>query len=363
MSSEDEMAPPKTVELFRGNCISEKEEKLYQFERGLPLGGQADEWWEDLKASEKDTWRNLLTAFEKKWPKPRAMRRATEAIIEEIKSNSRPPRARQGKGKLLMELPNGDEAKLLKSHVHATLPVAFHCLINDASLVTEACEEYKTLHPTSSRTASASHTSAHHASEQLPSPPTAGSDTLRYTSTSCQWQHLMPAKCLHKKPTPTQFPCQPVSGERTHPTSLSGDPVRDADTACVLAQNTQGPGRAPALQSAWMSQYGNSLSPDYASFPFTPGTFAPGSRKCYQCGLLTAPPHYGQSACQSLGNPEVPTRELNIRTIVGQIIYPPRQCSMGISQIYEVSYNLFGNFDPNQPLYDAQLENGEEPTD
>ncbi|KAJ7797185.1 hypothetical protein B0H14DRAFT_3494048 [Mycena olivaceomarginata] len=72
------MAPQKTVELFRGNCVSEKahtwlrtlegtwrfdtkeEEKLYQFEKGLHLSGQADEWWNELKA----------------------------AIIEELKSNT-----------------------------------------------------------------------------------------------------------------------------------------------------------------------------------------------------------------------------------------------------------------------------------
>ncbi|KAJ7730219.1 hypothetical protein B0H14DRAFT_2640301, partial [Mycena olivaceomarginata] len=65
------MAPPKSVELFRGNCVAEKahvwlrtlegtwrydtkeEEKLYQFEKGLHPGGQADEWFSELRAGEK----------------------------------------------------------------------------------------------------------------------------------------------------------------------------------------------------------------------------------------------------------------------------------------------------------------------
>ncbi|KAF8144271.1 hypothetical protein K438DRAFT_1993004 [Mycena galopus ATCC 62051] len=453
------MAPPKTVELFRGNCVSEKahtwlrtlegtwrydtkeEEKLYQFEKGLHPGGQADEWWEDLKASEKDTWRNLLTAFEKKWPKPRATRRATEAIIEEIKSNSLDLHElgkyvkdedgtavlthvawAEGKRKLLMELPNGDEAMLLKSHVRATLPVAFRRLVNDASLDTwekwlqavegvpldairDAREEYETLHPTQDQLAdslSLAHLSPARIGTTYGSPRTSYVPPAARLSQSpvrpppAVTPYATPAPAAYTPRTPWNvrtdeffssgstlrppnaftknlpLPNSPVSPSagRGRPTSLSGDPARDTDTARVLAQNARVyPGDQAGLQrykadmDAWISQYGNSPSPDYASFPFTPGTSAPGSRECYRCGLLTAPPHYGQSACRSLGNPEVPTRELNIRTIVGQIIHPPRQRSAGISQIYEVPYNLFGNFDPNQPLYDAQSENGEEPTD
>ncbi|KAJ6506517.1 hypothetical protein C8R45DRAFT_791155, partial [Mycena sanguinolenta] len=118
-------------------------------------GGQADEWWEGLKTGEKDTWKNLLAAFEKKWPKPKPTRRATEAIIEELKSNTLDLLAlgkyvkdedgtsvlthvawAEGTRKLLSELPNGDDAMLLKSHVRGTLPVASRRLISDASLDT-----------------------------------------------------------------------------------------------------------------------------------------------------------------------------------------------------------------------------------
>ncbi|KAJ7862474.1 hypothetical protein B0H14DRAFT_3612592 [Mycena olivaceomarginata] len=103
-SSEDEMTP-KSVELFRGNCAPEKahiwlrtleggwkyntkeEEKLYQFEKGLHPGAQADEWWGELKAGEKDTWGRLLGAFERKWPKPKAARRAMDIVLEDISTN------------------------------------------------------------------------------------------------------------------------------------------------------------------------------------------------------------------------------------------------------------------------------------
>ncbi|KAJ7347185.1 hypothetical protein DFH08DRAFT_1001854 [Mycena albidolilacea] len=113
----------------------------------------------------------------------------------------------------------------------------------------------------------------------------------------------------------------------------------------------------------WMAQHGNSAAPDYTCYPFTPGTAAPGLKECYRCGLLPDPPHFGPSACRERGHPLVPTRELNIRSIVGQIVHPPRQRTAGISQVTEVPYDLFGGFDPEQPLYEAQSENGEEPTD
>ncbi|KAF8144042.1 hypothetical protein K438DRAFT_1874593 [Mycena galopus ATCC 62051] len=456
VSSEDEMAPQKTVELFRGNCVSEKahtwlrtlegtwkfdtkeEEKLYQFEKGLHPGGQADEWWEELKAGEKDTWKNLLTAFEKKWPKPKTTRRATEAIIEELNTNTLDLHAlgkyvkdkdgnsvlthvawAEGTGKLLMELPNGDDAVLLKSHICSTLPVAFRCLISDASLdswekwlravenvpldaIRDAREDYETLHPTQELTngLSLTHLSPARIGTTYGSPRTAYIPPAARLSQSPA--RPPPAATPYSTPAPAAYPprtpwnartdnvfggstirlpntftkhwafnspVSPLAG-RSRPTSLSGDPARDADIARNLAQNARtyladqnGMQRYKADMDTWMSQYGNSTSPDYSTFPFAPGTATLGSRECYRGGLLTVPPHYGQSACKILNNPEVPIRELNIRTVVCQIMYPPRQRGAGISQINEVPYDLFSGFDPNQPLYDAQSENGEEPTE
>ncbi|KAF8194020.1 hypothetical protein K438DRAFT_1969315 [Mycena galopus ATCC 62051] len=444
VSSEDEMAPQKTVELFRRNCVSEKahtwlrtlegtwrydtkeEEKLYQFEKGLHPGGQADEWWEELKASEKDTWKNLLTTFKRKWPKPRAMRRATEAIIKELKGNTLDLHElgtyvkdkdstsvlmhvmwAEGTHKLLMELPNGDEAMLLKSHVRSTLPVAFRRPTTNASLDTrekwlqaveavpldairDAREDYATLHPTQEQLVD-SLSCAHLSPAQIRT--TYGSPRQVYVPLTARLSqsparpppavtpYSTPAPAVYTPRTPwntrtdkvfggsstlrplntftKNLPSSPISPSagRGRPTSLSGDPACDADTARILSQN---PCMYPADQArlqryktnidAWMSQYGNSPSPDYPSFPFTPGTAAPGSRECYRCGILTTPAHYGLSACKAFGNPGVPTHELNIRTIVGQILYPPRQHSAGISQINEVPYDLFGGFDPSQPL-------------
>jgi hypothetical protein len=127
--------------------------------------------------------------------------------------------------------------------------------------------------------------------------------------------------------------------------------------------DTMGAQRYKTDFETWMSQNGNSASPDYTSFPFTPGTAPPGLKECYHCGLLTDPPHFGPSTCREFGHPQVPIRELNIHSVVGQIIHTPRQRSAGISQIDEVLYNLFGGLDPDQPLYEAQSENGEESTD
>ncbi|KAJ6460266.1 hypothetical protein C8R45DRAFT_1109149 [Mycena sanguinolenta] len=449
------MAPQQTAELFRGNCVSEKahtwlrtlegtwrydtkeEEKLYQFEKGLHPGGQADEWWEELKDDEKDTWKHLLAAFEKKWPKPKATRRATEAIIEELNTNILDLHElgkyvkdedgtsvlthvawAEGTRKLLMELPNGDDAMLLKSAIRSTLPVAFRRLLNDASLDTwekwlraveavpldairDACEDYVTLHPMHEQLAdslSCAHLSPSRVGTVYGNPrPAYIPPAARISQTPA---HSSPAATPYHTMTPTPYPPHtpwntrsanvfggsttvrplntftkglynsPISPSvgRSRPTSLSGDPARDVDISRQMLQsarmypaNPTGLQRYKTDMEQWISQYGNSPSPDYLSFPFTPGTAAPGSRECYRCGILTTPPHYGLSACKSLNGQEVPTREYNIRSIVGQIIHPPRQRTAPISQINEIPYNLFGDFDPDQPLYEFESENGEEP--
>ncbi|KAF7361098.1 hypothetical protein MSAN_01141100 [Mycena sanguinolenta] len=449
------MAPPKTVELFRGNCISEKahtwlrtlegtwrydtkEEKLYQFEKGLHPGGQADEWWEELKADEKDTWKGLLAAFEKKWPKPKAVRRATEAIIEDLKTNTLNLHElgkyakdedgtsvlthvawAEGTRKLLMELPNGDGAMLLKSTVRSTLPVAFRRLVSDASLDTwekwlqaveavpldaikDAHEDYVTRHPTQEQLAdslSRAHLSpsrvgtAYASPHSVYVPPAARLSQIpavRQSPVATSYPITTPTPYAPRTPwnarsddvfggsttvrAPNTFTknlygsqISPLAG-RSRPTSLSGDPARDVDISRQMSQSARMYPADPASVQRykadleqWMSQYSNSPSPDYLSFPFTPGTAAPGSRECYRCGILTAPPHYGPSACKSLNSQEVPTRESNIRSIVGQILHPPRQRTAQISQINEIPYNLFGDFDPDQPLYEIESENGEGP--
>ncbi|KAJ6488404.1 hypothetical protein DFH09DRAFT_1105633 [Mycena vulgaris] len=162
----------------------------------------------------------------------------------------------------------------------------------------------------------------------------------------------------------------PSSG-RGRPTTLSGDPARDFDLARHIAEHPRaypddpaGIQRYTTDMTAWTSQNGNTPSPDYATFPLTPGTAAPGTRECFRCGILTNPPHFGQRACVAQNGREVPVREQNVRAMVSAIIYPPgSRTTSRISQIHEVPYDLFGGFDPDQPLYEetTESENGEEP--
>ncbi|KAJ7448822.1 hypothetical protein B0H11DRAFT_2332814, partial [Mycena galericulata] len=171
--SDDDMAPTKTTELFRGNGTAEKahtwlrtleqtwkwdaddKEKMYRFEKGLHPGGQAEDWWSKLTAVEKQTWAALMVAFEKKWAKPTAARRAQDAVITELTSNyldrdtlgkyvndedgvpvlSHIAWAEVTRG-LLGELPSGDAGMMLKSSIRATLPVEFRHLIIDTGLDT-----------------------------------------------------------------------------------------------------------------------------------------------------------------------------------------------------------------------------------
>ncbi|KAJ7853991.1 hypothetical protein B0H14DRAFT_2580166 [Mycena olivaceomarginata] len=134
---------------------TKEEEKLYQFEKGLHPGGQADEWFSELRAGEKSTWTALLAAFEKKWPKPKVTRRTMNVVIEELNTNvlhlhelGQYVKDADGTSvlshvgwaettrKLLTELPREDEAMMLRGNIRSTLPVAFRRLLNDTGLET-----------------------------------------------------------------------------------------------------------------------------------------------------------------------------------------------------------------------------------
>ncbi|KAJ7845862.1 hypothetical protein B0H14DRAFT_3454782 [Mycena olivaceomarginata] len=418
-SSEDDMAHSKSVDLFRGNCAPEKahiwlrtleggwkydtkeEEKLYQFEKGLHPGAQADEWWGELKVEEKSSWPRLLTAFNKKWPKPKAVRRALDIILEDISQNKL---SREDLGKLtkdedgilvlshiawaetvrkyVSEIPNGDADMLLKRDIRYTLPFELRRLIpNEAGLDTwekwltavenisldaikDAVEEALcALHRHMAALAQSTPPPAARLAQPITRQPTTPYATPApaypprtpwntHTDDPFGGSTIRPQNNFAKNLLAT--PASPSAG-RSRPASLSGDPTRDVDIARQLSQGAR-MYPTDTMGTQWYKT-------DFEAFPFSPGTVPPGSRECYRCGLLTDPPHYGVGPCRDYSHPQVPTRELNIRSIVGQIIHPPRQRSAGISQISEVPYDLFGGLDPDQPLYEAQSENGEEPTD
>ncbi|KAJ7502173.1 hypothetical protein B0H11DRAFT_2188497 [Mycena galericulata] len=173
------------------------------------------------------------------------------------------------------------------------------------------------------------------------------------------------------RPYPNTFtknlatPASPLAN-RGRPTTLSGDAARDVDLVRHIAQNPRmyatdaaGIQSYNADMATWMTQNGNSPTPDYATFPITPGTAAPGSRECFRCGILTDPPHFGTRACREQNGREVPMREQNVRGFVGAIMFPPGQRTPArVSQIHEVPYDLFGGLDPDQRLYEEEEESG-----
>ncbi|KAK6997073.1 hypothetical protein R3P38DRAFT_3625528 [Favolaschia claudopus] len=106
-------------------------------------------------------------------------------------------------------------------------------------------------------------------------------------------------------------PGSPSAG-RGDPAGLSGDPARDAELARTLNSNPRLYGtdaasvqRYTADTTSWMTSPRN-----YALFPFSPGTVAPGSKECWNCGTLTSPPH-GAGSCTSATR--IPRIEYNIR--------------------------------------------------
>ncbi|KAJ6534615.1 hypothetical protein DFH09DRAFT_1405169 [Mycena vulgaris] len=488
-SSDDEMAPTKTTELFRGNGTAEKahtwlrileqtwkydaeeKEKIYRFEKGLHPGSQAEEWWNGLGAAEKKDWAALMVAFEKKWAKPKPTRRAQDVVIQELMSNFLD---RDSLGKyvldedgnsvlshvawaeatrtLLGELVGGDAGMMLKSAIRGTLPVELRQLLNDAGLdnwekwltavegisidrINDAVEERTQRHititsgwqrdnPNATPAQREAHFQAQTAqmanelgitnfftSPQRTTRPPASSRGTYIPPAARQSQPAFvaaPQATPPPGPRPYQTPSSHVdprtpwasrtssdifggstvrappnmftknllatpaspSVGRSAPIILSGNVAGDVDLARHLVEHARTyTNDAASIQryttdmAAWMSQNGNTPSPDYASFPFTPGTAPPGSRECFRCGVLTIPPHFGTRACEAQNGQRVPQREENVRKAVGAVLYPPGQRTPArISQIQEVPYDLFGGYNPDQPLYeDDQSENGEEP--
>ncbi|KAJ7111098.1 hypothetical protein C8R44DRAFT_883534 [Mycena epipterygia] len=459
-TSDDDMAPLKTTELFRGTGTAEKahtwlrtleqtwkydadeKEKLYRFEKGLHPGGQAEEWWTSLPATDTKSWTLLMVAFEKKWPRPKPTRRAQDVVIRDLMTNVL-DRSALGKyvddedgvsvlshvawaevtRKLIGELVGGDAGMMLKSAVHGTLPVEFRHLLNDTNLntweqylkavedvgvdrINDAVEERTARYGNNQEIAqrntqnealaaqlfaSLGLASPARGSRAVASPrgtyvppaarqsqpaaatpysftPPPGPRPYQTPSTATDPRTPWASRASPDvfggstvRPPPNTFtksllatPLSPSSG-RGRPTTLSGDPAADVDLArhitahpCTYPSDAAGTQRYTTDMAAWMSQYGNSTSPDYTTFPLTPGTSAPGTRECFRCGILTNPPHFGERACLAQNGREVPVRERNVRSIVGGIIYPPGQrTNSRISQIQEVPYDLFGGFDPD----------------
>ncbi|KAJ7764192.1 hypothetical protein DFH07DRAFT_770599 [Mycena maculata] len=473
------MAPIKTADLFRGNGTSEKahmwlrtlegawkydaddKEKLYRFKKGLHPGGQAEEWWNGLAATEKQTWPALMVAFETKWAKPKPTRWAQDVVIAELMDNCL-ARSALGKyvededgisilshvawaevvQKLLAELVGGDASMMLKSGVCAMLPVEFRQLINDTGLdtwekylkavedvgvdrIADAVEDctahqdrgtnellaWHAANPNATPAQSAAffetfasrmavefglgHLLLSPGRSAAPSPPRYIPPAARQSQPTPGQSHpamitpgprgypatpstmVDPRTPWAQRPSPDVFggstarpypnaftknlmttPISPSAGRCA--TSLSGDPARDAMVAQQVAQSpgtyatdTAGIQRYTADMAPWMSQNGNSPSPDYTTFPLSPRTVAAGSRECFRCGILTSPPHFGQRACVSQNGHEVPQREQNLRNAVGALLRPPGQRTPArVSQINESPYDLFGGYNVDQPLYE-----------
>ncbi|KAF8174310.1 hypothetical protein K438DRAFT_1980322 [Mycena galopus ATCC 62051] len=167
-----------------------------------------------------------------------------------------------------------------------------------------------------------------------------------------------------------QTPGSPSAG-RGGRSSLGGDPVKDL----ALAKRTVANPRTYPATTAGMQQFQTDLAtwdakhagpnapaPDYATYPLTPGTTAAGSKECWTCGLVTDPPHFGVNKCRATGAVQVSVCESNIRTLIGNALYPPgartpSRFQSGVSQIDADEmggYNALGMFDIHQMLFKDQ---------
>ncbi|KAJ6530383.1 hypothetical protein DFH09DRAFT_1093618 [Mycena vulgaris] len=166
-------------------------------------------------------------------------------------------------------------------------------------------------------------------------------------------------------------PGSPSAGRGSR-NSLGGDPVKDLMLARRAVANPRiypatpaGAQQYQADMMAWDAKYApnNGLAPDYATFPLTPGTVSAGSKECWTCGLLVNPPHFGMVKCKETGTPSIPIRESNVRTLIGNVLYPPGsrtpgRFQSGVSQITDEleGYNALGMYNVHQLLFDEQDE-------
>ncbi|KAJ7135940.1 hypothetical protein C8R44DRAFT_952503 [Mycena epipterygia] len=165
-------------------------------------------------------------------------------------------------------------------------------------------------------------------------------------------------------------PGSPSQGRGARNT-LGGDPVKDLAIAkrTVAAPHTYAPTPAgiqlyQADLAAWDAMYAPSsrLTPDWATFPLTPGMLPAGSKECWSCGLIGEPPHFGAAKCRLSGSTLVSQRESNVRALIGNALYPPGERAP-IAMISDGGYNPMGIYDVHQVLFDEQedpeTENGE----
>ncbi|KAJ7358108.1 hypothetical protein DFH08DRAFT_953298 [Mycena albidolilacea] len=291
------MTPPKFVDLFHGNCAPEKvhiwlcpleggwkyntkAEKLYQFEKGLHPGVQANKWWGELKAGEKDTCTNIISC---------------EDLSELVKDEDKTPVMShiawaEAVCKFVSEIPNGDADMLLKRDVRNTLPLQLHRLIpNEATL--DTWEKWLIAVENISLDAIKDAMGESPTHQQLTSPL---STPQRFAPTP-----LYPPRTTWSACTDDPFSGSTIRTPNTYAKNLLTTPISPSAGRGHFANLTQMyPTDATGVQQyktdfeTWMSQNGHSASLDYASFPFTA---PPQLKKYYHCGLLTDPPHFGLS--------------------------------------------------------------------
>ncbi|KAJ6603180.1 hypothetical protein B0H10DRAFT_2229862 [Mycena sp. CBHHK59/15] len=364
-----------------------------------------------------------MAAFEKKWPKPKSTKHDQDVVVEELMGNylDQDTLGKQVKDedgtsvlshvawvevtqRLLGELTGGDAAMMLKSAIHAMLPVEFCTLINDDGTL-DTWEKYlKAVESISNdrikdaaeactnRNAAMDHQAAGLARMNPARMPAAlrGEGLMTQLLQLMKGQGFTPdnmaaygrspgsiqaARALHHR-----IHCAPV-GQRTQEDIFGGSTLRPTTSFAKNLMTTPSspmpagspvhlPSRSTGVQNytkelgIWTTQNGPGVTPNYTTFPLAPSTVAAGSKECFRCGVFTNPPHYGRAACEAHGGQNLSQKEQNLRTWVGETLYPRSSRTLGhISQINEALYDPLSGRGLDEPLYEEeQSENGEEST-
>ena len=343
---------------YRRMGTANDDTKKQQFCYFLQADSAADEWFDDLSMAEKKDWNTIEAAFNKRWPRKKAVKKTKEEYEEEItgtplqmenlgkkeKTTSRETYSHIAWADKMETMVRGAKIESTTTyigHVRKELPqllkekvgtghadwTAFLQAVRDVDLdhIKEGVAEWKK--DQEERQALKKRVQQ---LEKLTASPTA---PLRHQMTTFNLENNQhnPAQPTRQTPTTPVNPFTSTSGGSGNIfiTKSARPPPTQADKTALLARLQKYPhhpdteaGRQ-AQQAEWIKTHGiTAIVTENTPYPLRPGTCPVNSGECFTCGLLG---HLGRrdgSTCR--GNHALNTREQNWRAICSRILKDTR---------------------------------------
>ncbi|KAF8816796.1 hypothetical protein BYT27DRAFT_7220484 [Phlegmacium glaucopus] len=331
---------------FRRMGNNGDEVKKSQFPNYLQADGVADDWFLDLNDNEKKTWAEIETAFRKRWPRKKQVKKTVEEYEEEILNQKLMTEELAKKEKvagreLYSHVVWADKmakavkgAKLDKTttyirQVRRELPSIFMEIWNKNQAEQRAIKRRIQILETVSKSPTApirQQLSAVAISKRQTSSNTAninnpfegnsgGQGNLRFTTN--------PNGQRQTRATTANF------GPRSPPTAEQKAELHMLLSTIPHHPDTQAGRQAhQAQQAEWMRTYGPGTKvTEKTPYPLRPGTAPVNSGECFTCGQVG---HLGSRSgenCQALGHRMLHPNEQQWRVICARILKEPRNAT------------------------------------